>query len=143
MKFSHVSLVARDADRLADFYTRIFGCTERRPPKTLAGAAVSRGNGVPGSEIYAIWLTLPGTDGPFLEIHQYRTLQERPLPAVNQPGYGHLSFAVPDIDATLAAILAAGGTPLGEITNFGTATAPILLVYVRDPEGNVLELEQG
>ncbi len=61
---------------------------------------------------------------------------------MNEPGFGHLSFEVEDIHATLAAIIAAGGTALGEITDFGSAEKSSLIVYVRDPEGNVLELEQ-
>ena len=42
----------------------------------------------------------------------------------------------------MTAIFEAGGSQLGEITNFGTADEPFLIVYVRDYEGNILELEQ-
>lgn len=142
MKFKHVSMVARDADGLADFYQRIFGCNDRRPRKTLAGDKVSRGNGLPNSEICSAWLTLPGVDGPFLKILEYGNMQDRPTPLVDEPGYGHISFEVEDIQATVAAVIQAGGKPLGEITDFGTAEAPCLIVYVRDPEGNIVELEQ-
>ena len=142
MKFGHVSIVARDTDRLADFYKEVFGCEETVKRRTMSGDLISRGNGVPNSEIYAAWLSLPGVDGPFLEIHQYKRLQDRPTPAVNQPGYGHMSFEVEDIRATFDAVIDAGGAPLGEIVELGTADAPCLCVYMRDPEGNVVELEQ-
>jgi predicted enzyme related to lactoylglutathione lyase len=49
---------------------------------------------------------------------------------------------VEDIQATFDAVIEAGGTPLGEITSLGTAASPFIYVYVRDPEGNVIELEQ-
>ena len=65
------------------------------------------------------------------------------MPAVNQPGYGHISFEVEDIQAAIDAVVAAGGAALGKITELGTAEAPCLCVYVRDPEGNVVELEQS
>lgn len=87
-------------------------------------------------------MSLPGTDGLFLEIFQYKTIHDRPTPPVNQPGYGHLSFEVEDIHATFDAVIKAGGMPLGKITDLGTADVPLLCVYVRDPEGNVVELEQ-
>lgn len=141
-RFAHVSMVARDADGLAAFYSRVFGCTPLRAPLTLAGEKVARGNGLPGSEIRSIWLSLPGVEGPFLEIHQYTERRDRPPPAVNEPGYGHLCFAVGNIEAAHAAILKAGGQAVGEVTDFGTADAPVLLVYMRDPEGNIVELEQ-
>jgi len=142
MKFGHVCIVARDTDRLADFYKEVFGCEETGERWTMSGELISRGNGVPNAEIYAAWLSLPGVDGPFLEIHQYKNLQDRPMPPVNQSGYRHISFEVEDIRATFDAVIGAGGSPLGEITELGTSDAPCLCVYVRDPEGNILELEQ-
>ncbi|TQV83818.1 VOC family protein [Denitrobaculum tricleocarpae] len=142
MKFSHVSLVARDRDRLADFYTAVFECEDRVERWTMSGEQVSKGNGVANSKIYAAWLSLPGADDQFLEVLQYENFEDRPTPAVNQPGLGHLCFEVEDIHATSAAILAAGGAPLGEVTDLGTPQSPVLCVYLRDPEGNVLELEQ-
>ncbi len=142
VKFTHVSMVARDTDRLAEFYKTVFGCNDLYPRERMSGELLSQGNGVPNAEIYGAWLSLPGVDGPFLEIFEYKKAHDRPTPPVNQPGYGHISFEVEDIHATLEAVIEAGGTPLGEVTDFGTAEAPFLYVYVRDPEGNVVELEQ-
>ncbi|WP_108880868.1 VOC family protein [Anderseniella sp. Alg231-50] len=142
MKFSHVSMVARDTDRLAEFYKTVFDCEDTVERWHMSGEQLSRGNGVPNSEIYAAWLSLPGADGPFLEIFQYKNIQDRPTPSVNQPGYGHICFEVKNIEAKLDAVIEAGGAALGEITDLGTAEAPVLCVYVRDPEGNVVELEQ-
>lgn len=142
MRFGHVSMVARDTDRLADFYKAVFGCQDIVQRWYMSGELVSRGNGVPNSEIYAARLSLPGVDGLFLEIFQYKNIQDRPTPPVNQPGYGHISFEVEDIHATFDTIIEAGGTALGKIADLGTAQAPVLCVYVRDPEGNVVELEQ-
>lgn len=141
MRFTHLSVVARDADRLAEFYKRIFGCEDRRPRTTLSGKKVSRGNGVPNSEIYSIWLTLPSVETPFLAIHEYKETRERPSPCVNEPGYAHIAFEVEDIRAIRDEIIRAGGDDQGEITDFGTVDAPRLVVYMRDPEGNVIELE--
>ena len=47
-----------------------------------------------------------------------------------------------DISFVLSAIIRAGGAQIGEITDFGTADKPFLIACARDPEGNVLELEQ-
>jgi len=142
VKFGHISMVARDTDRLADFYKAVFGCEDTVRRWTMSGELVSRGNGVPNSEIYAAWLSLPGVDGPFLEIFQYKIIQDYPAPPVTRPGYGHMSFEVENIHATFGAVIEAGGMPLGEITDLGTEQTPVLCVYVRDPEGNIIELEQ-
>lgn len=143
MRLAHISITARDADRLSTFYRCVLGCEVRRPPRVLSGPAVSRGNGLPGCEIYSIWLTLPGADTPFLELLQYKGDRGRDLPEVDAPGYGHLSFVTDSIEDTIRAVLENGGAMVGEVTNFGSAERPYLIVYVRDCEGNVLELEQA
>jgi len=143
VKLSHINLVARDADTLAAFYVNIFKREFLREPRTLSGEKVSRGNGLANSEIYSIWLRFPGCDAPFLEIHQHKVTHDRELPRVNEPGFGHLSFQMEDIGAVLSAIVDAGGAPVGKITNLGSADKPISIVYARDPEGNILELEQS
>lgn len=149
MRLSHVSLTARHADRLSAFYKGVFGFVDRRPPKRLSGEIVSRGNGLPNSNIYAIWLRFPGDTGPFLEIMEYDDApagRSFPVvhvaPAVNALGYGHLAFEVQDLNETLEKVLQLGGTLQGQVTNFGREDSPYLIVYMRDPEGNILELEQ-
>lgn len=142
MRLQHINLTARDADRLAAFYRDAFQFKERRPPKRLCGDIVSRGNGLPNSEIYVIWLSISDGDGPFIEIMEYAETVERLRPLVNEPGYGHVAFEVFDLNETVRNVLKFGGVLQGEITNFGTAEEPVLIVYVRDPEGNIIELEE-
>lgn len=142
MKLKHVSIAARSVDRLAAFYCEAFGCSVLRPRRTVTGERVWRGNGLADVSVESIWLSL-GAEAPFLELLQYDLWQDRAVPAVNEPGYGHMAFAVDDIEATYARIIASGGAALGEITNFGTPEVPYWIVYMRDPEGNILEIEQG
>lgn len=142
MRFSHFCIVARDADRLAVFYRTVFDCEERRPGKVMSGENVSRGIGLPVSGIYSIWLSLPAVEGPFLEIQQYEGMTTPTLPLANQPGYRHMSFTAGDIRSKSEEVVAAGGMKLGEITNIGTAAQPFMAVYMRDPEGNVIEIEE-
>jgi predicted enzyme related to lactoylglutathione lyase len=142
MKLAHINLVARDAGVLAAFYVNVFKCEHLREPEMLSGEKVSRGNGISNSKIYSIWLKFPELDLPFLEIHEHNVTHDRNQPRVNEPGFGHLSFQMEDISFVLSAIIRAGGAQIGEITDFGTADKPFLIAYARDPEGNVLELEQ-
>ncbi|NVD38838.1 VOC family protein [Ensifer sp. HO-A22] len=142
MKLAHINLVARNAKALAAFYTNVMKCESLRAPKILSGEKVSRGNGISNSEIYTIWLTFPGIESPFLEIHEHKFTHDRAQPRVNEPGFGHLSFQMEDISVVIEEIIQAGGAQIGEITDFGTPDRPFLIAYARDPEGNVVELEQ-
>ncbi|MCB1397976.1 MAG: VOC family protein [Rhodobacter sp.] len=142
MRLLHISMTARDAAALSGFYCKALGFVERRPATRLVGAAVSRGNGLPGVGLTAIWLCLPDDPGPFLEIMEFDRTVERSLPAVNEPGYAHLAFAVPDLSQAIARILKCGGSSQGEVTDLGSPGRPHRIIYMRDPEGNLLELEQ-
>lgn len=90
-------------------------------------------------------LLLPGHGeaGPTLEIYTYaETLTDRPRPVANRPGYGHLAFEVADVSAILDAVLSHGGQALGEVARTSVhGVGELEIVYVRDPEGNIIELQ--
>ncbi|GAB5436217.1 VOC family protein [Falsiruegeria mediterranea] len=142
MRFSHLNIVARDVDRLAEFYRQVFGCRDLRAPRTLSGQDVDRGIGLSGVEIRSVWLSAPGRDEVFLELFQFASPSDGAVGFANTPGYAHMAFDVCDLEATCDAITRAGGSALGEITNLGTDENPHLAVYMRDPEGNIIELGQ-
>jgi len=102
-------------------------------------------NGVPNAHIRGVHLRLPGYDdtGPTLEIFSYDQLIERGLPAANQSGFAHIAFGVDDVDEALQAVITAGGSAVGqmatkEVDGIGT----LRVVYARDPEGNIVELQK-
>lgn len=142
MRLAHINIVARDAEALAAFYVNIMQCEVFRGPTRLSGEKVSRGNGLSSSDIRTTWLKFPELERPFLEIHEHTVTHHRGQPRVNEPGFGHLAFEIENVGDTLSKIIQAGGAQIGQLTDFGTPEMPILIAYARDPEGNVLELEQ-
>ena len=143
-KFVHTNIIAQDWRRLADFYQQVLGCTPVPPERNLSGQWLDDGTGVPGAEIRGMHLRLPGygEQGPTLEIFQYNHQQERPATAINRPGFAHIAFAVDDVQAARDAVLAAGGSTIGEVVEIEIAGAGRLrFAYVRDPEGNAIELQ--
>jgi predicted enzyme related to lactoylglutathione lyase len=61
---------------------------------------------------------------------------------VNRTGFGHIAFSVDDVRLAKEAVLAAGGSSVGEIVTLQTATGSrVTWCYVRDPEGNIIELQ--
>ena len=60
-----------------------------------------------------------------------------------RPGWNHLAFQVPDVAATVDAVVAAGGAPHGEVVTTQTKDGrSVTWCYVRDPEGNLVELQR-
>jgi len=140
---SHVSITAYDANKLAQFYVNALEMRVLRPATRLRGAVISRGNGLPNSDITCLWLRFPDTNQPFLEIMTYNNCLVEPPRAVNAPGLAHLAIEVDDVNCTVERIVHFGGSLQGDIVNLGSQERPSYCVYVRDPEGNVLELEQS
>ncbi len=144
-RFVHTSIIAQDWKKLARFYEQVFGCTPVPPERRLSGQWLEDGTGVPGAVIEGMHLRLPGLgeQGPTLEIFQYHRQLEPQETAINRPGFAHIAFAVDDVKAAREAVIKAGGGVVGEVVTATISGAgEITFVYMTDPEGNVIELQQ-
>ena len=142
--FIHINLIARDWRTLAAFYSEVLGCTPVSPALNLRGDWLERGTGVAGAGIQGVHLRLPGfgDTGPTLEIFQYDENVDAPLPTANRIGFRHVAFAVDDVGAARQAALFAGGTALGTVESVNIpGTGRVTWTYFRDPEGNIVELQ--
>ncbi len=143
-KYVHTNLIARDWRSLADFYQEVFGCEPVPPERDYSGEGLERGTGVRGARLAGIHLKLPGTgpDGPTLELFQYTPGGDLLEPSIHRPGYCHIAFAVPNVCEARAAVLAHGGSPIGEVVQFDLPEGGrVEWCYVADPEGNGIELQ--
>ena len=144
IKYAHTNLVARDWRKLADFYIQVFNCQPVPPQRDHHGEWFQRVTNIPGARLQGLHLRLPGydQDGPTLEVFQFEQELPASLPALNQPGFAHIAFNVADIALMREKVLAAGGSDLGEVVRKEIPDAGrITLVYLRDPEGNIVELQ--
>jgi predicted enzyme related to lactoylglutathione lyase len=144
-KYVHTSLIARDCRGLVRFYSEVFGCEPKPPDRDMSGAWLDQLTSLQNAHLSGVHLRLPGygDDGPTLEIFSYNELVELELPSANQRGFGHIAFAVDDVDEALQAVIAAGGSTVGNIVTTEVDSVGFLrVVYARDPEGNVVELQK-
>lgn len=140
-RFVHTNLIAKDWKALAEFYIKVFGCSIVPPERDISGKWIDGMTGICGVHIRGAHLKLPGSDAT-LEIFSYDPEGLDSWRPVNRPGFGHIAFHVDDVEEMLEQVKAHGGHPVGELTDhtfegIGTLTA----VYVCDPEGNVVELQ--
>jgi catechol 2,3-dioxygenase-like lactoylglutathione lyase family enzyme len=111
----------------------------------MAGAWLDTLTSVRNAHLTGVHLRLPGYghDGPTLEIFSYDEFIESGLTAPNRYGFGHIAFAVDDVDEALQAVIAAGGGAVGNIaTTEVDGVGALRVVYARDPEGNIVELQK-
>ena len=143
MRYAHTNIGARDVERLAKFYEQVFGCTRTSPTEKMSGALIARGEGLQEAEMKGVWMRLPGygDQGPILELFEYTKSLDRPEPLADRQGYNHIAFEVSDVEATAEAVLAAGGTRLGEIVDLDMSNGGVVtFVFLRDPEDNIIEV---
>jgi len=144
-KYVHTNLIARDWGKLVEFYCQVLGCEPKGPERDLSAAWLDRVSAVPNARLRGVHLRLPGYDdnGPTLEIFSYDQLVERGLPRANECGFGHIAFAVDNMDEALQTVIAAGGGAVGEIATAEVkGVGRLRVVYARDPEGNIIELQK-
>jgi predicted enzyme related to lactoylglutathione lyase len=145
VKYVHTNLVARNWKRLAAFYVEVFGCKPKPPERDLKGEWLEALTSQNGAHVRGIHLRLPGyqSDGPTLEVFQYSTRKSRSSPQTEQPGYGHVAFGVKDVGKMIEKIKKNGGRLLGKrVTAAIDGVGRIDVVYARDPEGNVIEVQK-
>jgi len=145
-RYVHTNIVARDWKRLATFYEEVFGCRRVPPPRDYQGAWVTDVTALEDVSLAGMHLRLPGygEQGPTLEIFQYNRTADADLPpAANRKGFAHIAFHVDDVEQAKAAVLAAGGCELGQQHSMQVPGAgEITLIYMTDPEGNIVELQR-
>jgi predicted enzyme related to lactoylglutathione lyase len=144
-KYVHTNLIARDWKRLVRFYCEVFGCEPKGAERDIAAKWLDRVNAVSKAHLRGVHLRLPGygEDGPTLEIFSYDQFIERELPRANECGFAHIAFAVDDVDQALQTVIASGGGMVGEIATAAVDGVGLLrVVYARDPEGNIVELQK-
>ena len=143
-RYIHTNLIAQDWKTLVAFYECVFGCTVVPPERDHHGQWLDHLTGLPHARVRGVHLSLPGwgEHGPTLEIFQYDDQPARLPPAANQPGFAHIAFDVDDFEAARAAVLDAGDSELGSPQSIEISAAGLIkIVYMTDPEGNIIELQ--
>jgi lactoylglutathione lyase len=142
--YTHTNLTGRDWERLVRFYCDVFGCIPKPPQRDLSGEWLARLTALNAPHLRGMHLLLPGggPNGPTLEIFAYDQMNSSSRPVVNEPGFGHIAFHVDDVDAAVQELVRHGGSLVGEIVKNEVAGVGLLWVaYARDPEGNIVELQ--
>ncbi|MEX0273074.1 MAG: VOC family protein [Flavobacteriaceae bacterium] len=144
MRFAHTNIISTNWKKLADFYVKTFQCKIVPPIRNQSGDWLDRGTGLKNAQLKGAHLLLPGygENGPTLEIYQYTTMEDQESAPPNKRGFGHIAFEVEDVEEVLKTLEQNGGRKFGEITkrqvpNVGELT----FIYARDPEGNLIELQ--
>ena len=141
----HVALLTRDFDRLVAFYRDVVGgevVFERLWSEAQGDdlALLSRVTGIPGApQLRSATLRIGRS---FVEIQQYLSPEPGGDPRAQGPqdvGIRHFSLDVVDINETVAELAAGGMEFVGPVQQ---PTPAIRSIYARDPDGNIVEVQE-
>ncbi|AJQ29149.1 VOC family protein [Pelosinus fermentans] len=145
IKYVYSTLLAKEWRNLANFYIDVFQCRPRSSEFYFSGKWLDELTRLEDAGINGIQLILPGyEDGPTIEIISYDQTSLRKHDIIpNLQGVTSLVFHVDSVDNILQKALGYGGQQFGAtvtetLDNLGKFTA----VYIRDPEGNIIEVVQ-
>jgi len=144
MRYAHTCIVAKDWKALSLFYQQVFGCKPLSPEREFHGEWIDKLTGIKKVRLTRIRLAFPGykENGPLLEITSYNTMDLGNPKLVNLVGLSHIAFEVEDMVETLRKVLSEGGSALGELVRVVSPEGQgASLIYVKDPEGNIIELK--
>ena len=145
IKFVHTNIVAKNWQRLADFYIKVFGCTIAPPIRNYKGKDLDSAVRINNAELNGVHLRLPGYNktGPTLEIFSYSPSQSKQNRRVNTPGLTHIAFEVSDVNKIYKKVIKYGGKKVGKIITLKRSDRKkVKWCYVKDTEGNMIELQK-
>ena len=139
LRFDHVGVIVEDLDAAEEFFVTLGFESDGR--MLVDGEVVDRINGLEGVRAELVMVRTPDRTG-CLELIRYHSpdsggsvRQEPP----NRLGYRHVAIEVSDVDGTVERLGELGYGPVGEVQDYGTSYR---LVYVRGPEGIIVELAE-
>ena len=139
---AHTGFTVRDLDRSLAFYRDLLGM-EVAFEQEQRGGYLAAIVGYPGAHVRMAHLAFPG-GGHRIELFQY--VEPAPRGEASEPrdvGITHVCLAVDDIDAVFGRVVEACATAVSDPVLVDTgANAGGRGVYVRDPDGIVVELFQ-
>ena len=134
----HTGITVSDLDRSIRFYRDLLGC-EVSAPVRAEGPFFEAVTGVPGCQIDVAFARV---SGHVIELLCYRNPPSKAstLRACD-PGFMHVCLKVADLGRVVNVIRSSGFEPVGPVQKAeGGPVNGLKVVYVRDPDGVVLEL---
>jgi glyoxylase I family protein len=145
IRYAHTNLIANDWNKMVSFYCEVFDCVPVSSERDHKGTLFEALTTVPNANAKGRHLRMPGhgDNGPTLEVFQYTTNKPALPSELRRPGFAHLAFEVPDVEAKRAEVIRWGGRDYGQLVTLDIPGAgKLTLIYMCDPEGNIIELQR-
>jgi catechol 2,3-dioxygenase-like lactoylglutathione lyase family enzyme len=132
----HYGITVADLDRAVEFYRDVLGL-EVLDRFSVSGEAIAAGVGVDGASGDFVHLD---ADGARVEVIEYVPEgEDASAAAVNQTGAKHLGFSVSDLDSFYEDL----PSDVDTVSEPQTTASGARILFLRDPEGNMVEIVEA
>lgn len=144
VNFRHIAIIVNDYAKMVNFYSRVLGFQINREFK-IKSKEFQRGVGMKGAKARVAHLSISGTT-PEIEIAEYfpKIRKSRDISKANAPGYRHIALVVTDLKKAYQRLKKLGidffSSPI--CISKPKNISGVQFVYLKDPEGNIIELNQ-
>src|ERR1700730_13344066 len=144
--FMHAIHASNEVEKTLAFYTGIFGIAGQ--VRQFPNNAVPILTNSPGVSLRVAMTQLPGNGYGFnFELTQFSNVERHPAqPQISDPGAPHMKILVRDIEPVVAAVrkrTAPIVTRSGERHHVTTPLGDVKAIFVRDPDGYIVEAIQA
>ena len=136
----HIAITVGDTQRSLDFYCGLLGLRQVEQHQ-LAGEKVDKANGIQGGPAQSTRLAAPDTPDILIDLLEYFDLpKDSVVPQMGKVGASHFCLGVSDLNAFFAELQDKGVAFVSEPVNFELEHGSVDVVFLRDPDGNFVEL---
>ncbi|MCC7447100.1 MAG: VOC family protein [Anaerolineae bacterium] len=139
----HISVTVSDLDRSLAFYCGLLGMKEVER-HLLEGETISKMAGKPGVSMQVVRLMAPETPGILLDLQQYISPKGKVSEAkLGDVAHSHFCYGVADVWGAYRELTAKGVEFVSEPVTFDLGWAILDVVFMKDPDGFIIELVQS
>jgi catechol 2,3-dioxygenase-like lactoylglutathione lyase family enzyme len=140
LRFDHLGVVVDDLDAVTDFFLDLG--FEREGGTLVEGEVVDKINGLDGVRADVMMVRTPDRTGRLELVKYHAPADDTGVHAwpPNRLGFRHICLEVEDLGAIVDELRHKGFDPVGEVADYGNVYR---LVYVRGPEGLIVEFAQA
>ena len=143
-RLRHIAIVVNDLEMMIEFYTQFLDFKIKRR-YFINGEEFQKGIGIPNASANGAHLSIPNCDVD-LELLEFsgQTSKNTDFLLPDVYGFRHIAFAVNDLSECYNQLKSKGAKFISEpvMIKIPKELAGIQFVYLKDPEGNIIELSQ-
>ncbi|MCP3660166.1 MAG: VOC family protein [Bacteroidetes bacterium] len=143
-RLRHIALVVKDIENIIDFYTNILGF-KLRDRYIIESEDIRKGIGLQKAKAKGAHLMIPNSDIE-LELFEFEKNIEKKSEEyiASHPGYRHIAIVVENLKETYEELKSKNVSFISEpiSVNEPACFKGFQFVYMKDPEGNIIEFNQ-